>query len=275
MLAGWKNLGRKKDGKRQPPVFGYFDRPDTSLISAFIADWSREFPGFRVYSDADVVPILNRLMPGADEIYLALRLPAAKSDIARLALLHAHGGLYVDCHCGLRDAAWVRAELDALGLHEIIAIERTEPAPVDPNFPRHLINGILFGRQSSPILEDLARQGLENLQRHLALIASSETPPDYDIWSMLGAYVLTTMILEPASDYTDFRRALRGGRVKILPLPQVAIQLSAHRRLYNGPKKVLHWTRRQQEEPLFDPALLPALLRRFAPPKSGPDDPAI
>ena len=133
MLAGWKNLGRKK-GSSQPNVFGYFDRTDTTLISAFIADWSREFPGFRVFTDADVVPILNRLMPGASEIYLALRLPAAKSDIARLALLHAHGGLYVDCHCGLRDAAWVRAELAALDLHEIIAIERTEPAPVDPNF---------------------------------------------------------------------------------------------------------------------------------------------
>ena len=216
-------MGRKKDGKSQPPVFGYFDRLDTTLISAFIADWSRAFPGFRVYSDA----------------------------------------------------AWVRGELAALDLHEIIAIERTEPAPVDPNFPRHLINGILFGRQSSPILADLARQGLENLQRHLALIASSETPPDYDIWSMLGAYVLTTMLLEPASDYTDFRRELRGGRVKILPLPQVAIQLSAHRRLYNGPKKVLHWTKRQQEEPLFDAALLPNRLRRFAPPKSKAVDPAI
>ena len=259
----------------QPSVFGYFDRTDTALISPFIADWRREFPDFRIYSDADVLPILKRLVPGADELYRALRLPAAKSDIARLALLHAHGGLYVDCHCGLRDAAWVRAELAALATHEMILVERPLTADADPNFPRLLINGILFGRQSSPVLEDLLRQGLENLQRHLGRIAASSAPPDYDIWSMMGAYVLTMMILEPASEYTDFRRPLRGGRVKIVPLPEVPIQLSAHRRLYNGPKKGMHWSKRQQTEPLFEPALLPALLRRFAPPKSGGDDPAI
>ena len=92
---------------------------------------------------------------------------------------------------------------------------------------------------------------------------------------MLGAHVLTTMLLKPASDDTDIRRELRGGRVKILPLPQVAIPLSAHRRLYHGPKTALHWTKRQQEEPLFDAALLPDLLRRFATPKSKADDPAI
>jgi Glycosyltransferase sugar-binding region containing DXD motif len=262
---------RQGDPSGLPQPFGYFDRADHALIADYVADWTAHFPGFRVFGDDDVVPLLQRLVPRHVALYQALQLPAAKSDLARLALLHAHGGLYVDCHCGVGDAGRVRADLADLQRRDLILIERPLPADCDPYQPRLLINGVIFGRKGAPILQDILLQACENLERHVRQVAHAPagTVVDYDIWTMLGARVLTTMVLEPAAEFLDFRRPLRDGRVRIIPLPDLPIRLSAHRRQYNGVGKVLHWSTRQAEVPLVAADRVPALSAALA--RSAPE----
>lgn len=208
---------------------------------------------------ADVVPILQREAPDQVDLYQALRLPAARADIARLALLLDRGGLYVDCHCGMRDPAEVHALLADLGHLDLIVMRRNPATvPPGPDGPRPvLMNGVMAARPGAPILREMLLTVLENLERHLQDLAEADgAPVPYDIWSMLGGWVLTNLVLEAAASYRDFRRALRG-KVRILPHESCPIRVSAHKRSYNGTR---HWSRVQAEEPLLDPAMLPALL---------------
>ena len=48
--------------------------------------------------------MIGKYFPAYLEVYQRIRIPACKSDIARLVALYEWGGLYVDCHCGIRDA---------------------------------------------------------------------------------------------------------------------------------------------------------------------------
>lgn len=51
----------------------------------------------RVVSGVDVLPILEETHPELAKVYNHIRIPAARSDIARLALLSKFGGWYLDC----------------------------------------------------------------------------------------------------------------------------------------------------------------------------------
>ncbi len=59
-------------------------------------------------------PIMERNFPDRMELYSQIRIPTAKSDIALLLLLYEFGGLYIDCHCGIRDADQIRRLLACL-----------------------------------------------------------------------------------------------------------------------------------------------------------------
>lgn len=242
------------------PIFCYWDRDDTALIAPFLTHWRAAFPDFGVIRDADVLPILQREAPALADLYPALRIPAVRSDLARLAMLLDRGGLYVDCHCGIRDLAGVRAIMSDLQTLDLVVTERDPGKSAGEIPPRLLINGVLAARPGLPVLREILLTAMENLERHLLAhsgIQNAVLP--YDIWSMLGAWVLTNLVLEPAADYADFRRPLRG-RVRVMKLENAAIGIRKIHRAYDGTARSLHWSVRQQNESLLDPAMIPQLL---------------
>ena len=89
-------------------AFAYWDGDDHLRIADFVGEWQAAFPAFRVFGNQDVYPLLDKYSPGHVDLFKAMRLPAAKSDIARLLLLYELGGLYIDCHFGLRSRSGIR-----------------------------------------------------------------------------------------------------------------------------------------------------------------------
>jgi Glycosyltransferase sugar-binding region containing DXD motif len=79
----------------------------------------------RVIGDSDVEPLIARILPSYVELYRRVRFPATKANIARLAYLHKHGGLYIDCHCGLRSARGVRELFERLQRYELVMWENS------------------------------------------------------------------------------------------------------------------------------------------------------
>ena len=79
--------------------------------------WRVQYPGFRIFCDDDVRPLLS---PGHLHHYDKIALPACRSDLARLVLLREYGGLYVDAHAGPTQGERLAETLDALASVELV-----------------------------------------------------------------------------------------------------------------------------------------------------------
>lgn len=51
----------------------------------------------RVINELQAAEIIKSILPDLGEIYLKIKIPAALSDIARLAIVYKYGGWYLDC----------------------------------------------------------------------------------------------------------------------------------------------------------------------------------
>ena len=70
----------------------------------------------RVYGDDDVRPLAAAALgPDFADLWDRIALPTAKSDLARLILLWAYGGVYLDIHVGSTNAEGAAA-LAAMGI---------------------------------------------------------------------------------------------------------------------------------------------------------------
>ena len=108
-------------------TFELHDRAGVERIDPIrqgIAAWRAHFPDFRVIGDADIEPLIVRHFPRYLEAYRRIQIPSCRANLARLLALHAWGGLYVDCHCGLRDPHYTRRLLDSLDAFELIAFDK-------------------------------------------------------------------------------------------------------------------------------------------------------
>ncbi len=141
-------------------ISAYWDDVDRANIREFIEVWSNFSPTFRVFGHDDILPLIAKYFPVYVGIFDAIRIPAAKADVARLILLYEFGGLYVDCHCGIRDKAGTSRLLFSLVEREAVFIDRRlaqEPRPPDEHF---LINSIMLSQSKSKLILMIARQAL-------------------------------------------------------------------------------------------------------------------
>src|SRR5438046_1721608 len=105
-------------------IFSYWDREDVGPINEFILDWRTHFSNFRVLGDLEIEPMIARHFPEYQEMFGRIRIPTCKSDLALLLALYTLGGLYVDCHCGVRDPQKVENFLAKLAEYELILYDR-------------------------------------------------------------------------------------------------------------------------------------------------------
>lgn len=86
-------------------IFFFWDGPNiTAPLKKNIEYTQAIHPDYNVQlvKGSDVLPILERRYPELASIYNDIRIPAVKSDIARLVLVEEHGGWYIDCDMSLR-----------------------------------------------------------------------------------------------------------------------------------------------------------------------------
>ena len=229
------------------PVFAYWTGDNRAVHNDLINDWQGKFPHFQIFGDAEVLPILNRYFPDRKELYSQIRIPAAKADIARLLLLYEHGGLYIDCHCGIRDADEIRNLFNQLLDYDAIFVDRMlslEPRPPDEHL---VINGIIFCRPHLDLIFRMCRQALSNFARQRNNEHRAGFVP-YDIWSLSGARLVTAMLLEPGSFNRDLRWDYQG-RIRIIR-EEIAPIVRNRYRAYSKDRQ--HWSQRQNLELLFD-----------------------
>ena len=104
--------------------FTFWEGADPDLIAPMVTQWQAAFADFTVIGDADVIPLLEARYSDLAPLYRRQTIPAARSDIARMIWLEAHGGFYVDAHTGLRNANRLRGVLDALPESGVALVEK-------------------------------------------------------------------------------------------------------------------------------------------------------
>jgi Glycosyltransferase sugar-binding region containing DXD motif len=239
-------------GQTDPVIFAYWDSRDHTLLGEMIAAWRAHFPEFFVLGDRDILPLVERYFPMYTDLYKKIRLPAAKSDVARLLVLYEFGGVYTDCHMGIRDVDELRRLITCLNNYEAIFLDRIGSFLPRPPGEHFLVNGLIFGQRRSELFMIFARQAFANLawqqrlEQQYGFVA-------YTISRLTGPIFTTEMVLQPGSCTRDIRSDF-AGRIMIIPEETSPIV----RNMYIGYKTSSnHWTVREREEPLFDPVCKP------------------
>ena len=230
------------------PVFAYWHSEDRGLLAGFLADWRTRFPDLRVISDANVEPLIGHILPSYVELYRRIRFPTTKSDIARLAYLHEFGGLYVDCHCGLRSAKGVRELVEQLSRYELVMWENSYITWPRSKNTMKVISGILLARPRSSIILELLLKGLANLEAH-SKREVSEGMVEYSPWYLCGAGSYLEHLCVPGSANTQLRSEF-GGRIFFTELDGGPIAINQHVGYKLDPKQ--HWSYRRLHELLFE-----------------------
>lgn len=229
-----------------PDVFTFWEGPGREALAPMLAEWRTGWPGFSVIGDTDVIPCLARDHPRLAPLYRRLTIPAARSDIARLAWLWAHGGAYVDAHAGLHDPDGFRRVLDSLPEGGVALIDKNPKTRPPGNSPTALwpLNGAIFARRGAPFLgAALAAitEGLEAYDRAPALTAS--------IWEISGPGLFITLLRDPDNRCAVIPRWR--DEVRMLKATEAPVRFYAHKG-YRDPAR--HWSTREQTEPLLAPA---------------------
>jgi Glycosyltransferase sugar-binding region containing DXD motif len=227
-------------------MFSYWDRDDVGPIKEFIFDWRTHFPNFRVFGDAEVEPMIARHFPEYQDMFGRIRIPTCKSDLALLLVLYELGGLYVDCHCGVRDPDEIKYLSAKLVEYELILYDRDNSSRPDLRGKLFPLNSVLFARPRSKIILDCATQAFRNC------VAQWEAEKEngfigYNIWFLSGPGILHERLLDLSR--TELRADCRG---KVLFIPEGDSSAPIGRYMHCSYRVLgMHWSERQQREPLF------------------------
>ena len=203
------------------------DRTDHTILAEMIAAWRKHFPHFLMLGDHDILPLIDRYFPMYVDLYQKIRLASAKSDIARHLALYEFGGLYVDCHNGIRDVQGVVRLLASLNDYEAIVIDRRLSFYPRPPGEHFLISAPIFGRPRSELFMILARQAFANLDWQQRL-EQQYGYVSYDLGGLTGPLLVTEVVLEPGSCSRDIRSDF-AGRIMIIPRNRPDWSKSLHR----------------------------------------------
>lgn len=224
---------------------------DTSTLGSFVEDWAASGHAVRVFTNTDARRALNELSPGIGGLFEMIRIPACRSDLARLALLHKFGGFYVDAHSAPGDGAALEILMTALERYEVVLFDReaARNAPHDV----HIINSVIGARAGSGLIKNIISRVIRNLRGHLKEEIFFRKYVPYNIAGLTGAWNIVEELLDVEKQPMTVRPRLRG-RVIVLDLPRnesaAGICLYRH---YGYRKPGMHWSERQNREMLFIP----------------------
>lgn len=157
-------------------IFHYWDSGEVPAAYAQNVAWtamSNDDYSSTVIDKMDVAKLVEKHLPEYLETFLAIRIPSAQSDIARMLVLYEHGGWYVDMDMRPRVAfeAWEGPDNSNLVLF---------PMTIDGKLIVHV--GLLGAAKGHPFLLDAAR-------KFLTLIGSRQF--NYSVWLACGPTIAT------------------------------------------------------------------------------------
>lgn len=227
-----------------PAQFTYWSGPDQNAIVSMVTEWRAAFPDFTIIGDEDIQPLLETRHPGLATLYRRLRIPAARSDIARLAWLETHGGFYVDAHTGLRDATMLRELLDTLPEGGVALIDKNSKAQSPDGNQAHLWprNGAIFARPEAPFLTTALVAATDRLA------AYDQAPGTASIWEISGPGLFIALLRDPAAPTQIIPRWQT--TVQVLDRADAPVRFYAHKGYRD---QTQHWSALEQQQFILDP----------------------
>ncbi len=228
-------------------IFTYWTGSEINTPPSATA-WQERYPAFKVFGDQDVLPFLDS--PLQRDLYDGITLPAGKSDIARLVLLRAHGGLYLDAHTAPADGDRLAETIEALSSVELILFSKLWM--VDGTGGFNLMNTVLAARRHSPLLDALIGAIFTNLRAHREAEDMSSDYVPYNLFKLTGTMVFLEQFFEQSEKsfkiIENFKQQILVHGMKSASSPGFEIYRS-----YGYRKPGQHWSERQQHERLFKP----------------------
>lgn len=223
-------------------VFTYWDEDDLTDLTDHLAHWRSILPDYAVRTRAVAREALAAFSPYSLTLFDRIRLPACRSDIARLALLERHGGLYVDAHTRVRDPAGLDQLVTAPSATQVVVSTRYAPK-FDQIMPH---NSMIWARPGSAVIAELLDTALANLRDKAARERSVGHEP-YHVWSLSGPGVMWGALFDTQA---------RDGRLKSSRADAVSTIFESDnpvdRHHFIGYRRPgAHWSERQTSERLF------------------------
>lgn len=224
-------------------------------IATWRADWTRHGVDCRVYGDDDVRPLAAAALgPDFADLWDRIALPTAKSDLARLILLWAYGGVYLDIHVGSTNAEGAAALAAMAQRWDLVLFDLVDRAKKDGT-NQSLCNNVLTGRARAPVLARIVASIGNALRVHAARQAASSGPVPYHLPWLTGMSAIEREILEKREGRYVVR-ASQFGRVWLRRVGGEGryedLLFHAYRHYgYRSPGQ--HWSEREKRENLFLP----------------------
>jgi len=226
-------------------LFTYWHNSELVLPPSTPA-WRERFPDFTVFGDEDVIPLL-----GSDELrelYMQIGIPACKSDIARLVLLRAYGGLYIDAHAAPAEGDRLAETLDALSFYELLLFSKAWHAKAETDF--NLMNTVIAARRHAPALDTLIDAVFANLVRHRQMEREKQNYVPYHLFSLTGTMVMIDCFFAPSPNGYFIRPEFEE-RVHLYEMTSPTAPGFHLYQFYGYRKPGEHWSERQKHERLF------------------------
>jgi hypothetical protein len=231
-------------------IFTYW-AGDPSGVVPFQKAWSGFDPETAIYGDDAVVEVLSSINPAYAGIYNKIRIPACKSDVARIALLYRYGGFYMDAHGVPGNADELARLVRAMKIWEIILFDEILNHKDDAD--AHILTGALAGWRGSDILLLVLSGIFLNLWRHFIIESKSAQHSPYNIFVLSGPWAVRLKLLTTTRPFTV--RPPFQSRV----LRSILDRDRSNRGFvwyvnYGYRRTGQHWSERQAIEPLFEHA---------------------
>lgn len=221
---------------------------DADHIGSFMAEWSSSVEEPAVYGDDVVDPILADLDPEWAVVYRQIRLPACRSDIARLALLHRFGGLYIDAHTGQVNVPLLAKLVGRLSTYDLLLAEAAHKASV--HIPRVIQNGAMLARRGSDTLVTVLASLMDNLMAQRKKEAHGAAPGGYNLAALSGAWPVRMCFFKKNQPELVAAPQFEG-RVATFSMDHDIPTPFVFYRHYSYRSPGAHWSERQKIEPLF------------------------
>lgn len=207
--------------------------------------WRNRYSNFKVFSEADVLPLLpSEIAP----LWNKIRIPAAKSDLARLLLLQEYGGLYIDAHVGPADPEGLVQTIDLLSSYALVFFGQGWVMKTETDFD--LMNGVIAARKKTPELNLLISRICSNIiEQYEKELATNEYVP-YNLWGMTGTYP----IIQTFFGHNGLRSIIKdefSGRICVHFMKDnqsSGFEIAAYKTYHT---ETNHWSIRQKTERFF------------------------
>lgn len=220
------------------------------------SEWLREFEDFTVYDDSAVLPLLSRFGNDIPGLFRRIRIPSCKSDIARLVLLSEFGGLYIDAHTGIGNKTVLSRLVSTLPQCEVLLFDLVQKHKREGDIS--IPNGAIYSRPRSPIIEMFISSAIENIRNQFDKETSSGGYVPYNLAVLTGAWIIASTLFS----LKERPFTLKGefsNRVKIWPLTDGGDDPIRFYQYYSYRAPLMHWSERQNREPLFAQGVLSPL----------------